>query len=274
MPFLVISFIALFAFSFVYYIREKDSDPIYDPSPHDSPNPYATLGESFKTVFTLFAPGPLESNDNFMDFVFGISIVIVLLNVVIAVVSEAWEAASEEANAAFWNYRLDLILEKTRGVEEDRLLQSAFCGWFKDLDEFYINIETVGTTTDELRAKLALTYKEDGAFFCLFIIMKSLVFVVMGFPTFGVMWPKFFRQILFTPPKPKKDEAKVHFDHLAEEVAMCKKLATESTARHEKIESDIGLLSERVNAQNKLMEQLLSRDALQIHPVRKRRTHP
>ena len=88
-PFFVVSVLTLFAFSFMYYVFEKDSPEYYDPLPHQSPNPYATLIESFKTTYTPLASGP-EGNENILDFLFGLMIIIVLLNVVIAGESSNW----------------------------------------------------------------------------------------------------------------------------------------------------------------------------------------
>ena len=174
-------------------------------------------------MYTPFASGPID-NDNILDYLFGISIVIVLLNVIIAIVTQAWEDATDEADKAFWSYRLDLILEKTRGIDEDRSFRATLRGCFGGLDDLYIDIETVGTTTDELKAKLATIYREKGPLFCLIIIAKSIGWIILGFPTLGVLWPKFFRQLLFTPPKPKKDETKTQLDYLVEEVAKLKQL--------------------------------------------------
>lgn len=213
-PFLVVSAIALFTFAYIFYVETKDSDAYpYDPAPHISPNPYDTLLESFKVVFASFAPGPMGDNEYLLDYFFGIFIIIVLLNVVIAVVSEAWEDASEEADGAFWKYRLDLILEKTRGRRETALfacLKFAF-------DDDIIDVETVGTTMGEFRKRLVLAYRKKGLSFCIYVVAKSCVLIILGFPTFGVLWPKFFRQILFTPPKPKDDESKTQLGHLLEE---------------------------------------------------------
>jgi hypothetical protein len=218
----VVSFVTLLAFSYMYYVQQRDSPDYnsYDPYAHNSPNPYATLTTSFKTIYEPFASGPLENN-NTLDFIFGICIVIVLLNVIIAIVTEAWEEATAEANRAFWSYRLDLILEKTRGVE-DRSFQ--YCGNFRDIDDFYINHDSVGTTSIEMKAKLTKTYREEGVCFCIYTIFKSLSWIILGFPTFGVLWPKFFRQLLFTPPQPKEDDIKLQMDHLAEEVAKLQQL--------------------------------------------------
>mmetsp|Transcript_39280 Transcript_39280/g.84710 ORF Transcript_39280/g.84710 Transcript_39280/m.84710 type:complete len:249 (+) Transcript_39280:415-1161(+) len=233
MPFLVISAITLFAFSFMYYVREKDSTTYpYDPVPHNSTNPYVSLGESFKTVFPPFASGPLGESESTLDVLFGITIILILLNVVIAVVSDAWADATEEADNAFWSYRLDLILEKTRGVNEDGLIPSIFWNKFGGLDDFYIDSETVGTTTGELKQKLALVRREKSSLFCLLVIAKSFAFIILGFPTLGILWPKFFRQILFTPPKPKEDETKMKIDNLVVDIDECKE--------------EVGILSDNV----------------------------
>ena len=247
-------------------------------------------------VYTSFIYlGPIE-NDNILDFLFGISIVIILLNVIIAIVTEAWEDASEEANKAFWSYRLDLILEKTRGVEEDGFFRASFCRCFVEIDDYYINHHTVGTTVTELKAKLALRYREKGVLSCLVIITKSLGWVILGFPTFGFLWvstrimcasiklrtsnchifehilclfvyhfttklvqpfnqPKFFRQLLFTPQKPKEDDLKIKMDSLVEEIAECKKLAEDGQARYEKLQRDFDM-------QIKLMQKLLKNSSL------------
>lgn len=188
-PFLVISVITLFAFAYMYYVQDYAEPATYDPFEHNADWPYKSMSTSFLTVYSPFAEGPEGNTGGALDFLFGIVIVIVLLNVVIAVVSEAWVEATKEANDAFWSYRLDLILEKTRGVDED-LSRVVFCETFKQLDEYYINIETVGTTLDELKQRLALAYRERGIFFCLVIITKSIGFIILGFPTFGILWPK------------------------------------------------------------------------------------
>eukprot|EP00970_Alexandrium_tamarense_P011982 scaffold2667_cov196-Alexandrium_tamarense.AAC.3 len=93
---------------------------------------------------------------------------------------------------------------------------------------FYIDSDTIGTTMDELKGKLSMAYRESNTLvfseytcciglkalltqhliICVrfiyansLVAAKSLFFVVLGFPTFVILWPKFFRQILFTPPK-------------------------------------------------------------------------
>lgn len=251
-PFLVVSFVTLFMFSFMYFIKEgggpnKDQVVILEPEIS-----YVTLMASFQTVLYGFT-GDTTTNQSVLDIFYGITVVIVLLNVIIAVVSEEWEDAVAEANSAFWSYRLDLILEKTRGFDEDsscltRGLMPSSLG--KGLDEFYINSETAGTTIEELREKLALASKENDTLFCVKILLKSLGLILLGFPTFGVLWPKFFRQILFTPPKPKEpniDDVNTDSERkqLEAEVANYRREVSE--------------LSQKVSVQTALIEQLLAK---------------
>ena len=67
--------------------------------------------------------------------------------------------------------------------------------------------------------------------------------------------PKFFRQLLFTPQKPKEDDLKIKMDSLVEEIAECKKLAEDGQARYEKLQRDFDM-------QIKLMQKLLKNSSL------------
>jgi len=52
-----------------------------------------------------------DSTQNFMEILFGLVIVLVLLNVVIAIVSDAWENAKDEATVMYWRGRLSSLTE-------------------------------------------------------------------------------------------------------------------------------------------------------------------
>ena len=268
-PFLVVAFVTLFTFSFMYFIQYQhnpNNNSVFEAEPS-----HATMISSFQSVLLGFT-GDTTTYESFLDYLYGITVVIILLNVIIAVVSEEWEDAVAEANAAFWNYRLDLILEKTRGTDVDytnpaceRLKKSRHT-LFGDLDKYFLNSETVGTTTEELKLKLKLAYKENDSIFCIKLVLKSLVLIVLGFPTCGMLWPKFFRQMLFTPPKPKDDRGLLAGGSDRET-----KRSGTSTADSEKeiLETEIAdyrrevsELSQKVSAQNALLEQLLTKVSL------------
>jgi len=311
-PFLVVSAVTLFTFSFMYFVQDQDElknrDVVLVFNNTNNSNleddaSSASLMLSFQTVFEKFAGGAKESLSA-LDFFFGIIVVIVLLNVIIAVVSGKWDEAEAEANASFWKYRLDLIIEKTRGLSLGTsyyneiatsariaglpipdILNSAEWRWDHNhrdtwgghVDEIFIDPETVGTTMEEFKMKLAVKNKEAGMFACIKLLMECFVFFVLGFPTFGLLWPQFIRQILFTPSKPKESSDAVSerkretFEReIANEVsklskkvvdqnellAEYKKDQNESLAEYKKTVSE---LSQKVSAQNDLLEQLLKK---------------
>ena len=88
-PFIVVTFITLFAFAYMYFIHNNGEEALW---------------QSFKNTFSSFVSGPDETMST-LDFLFGFLIVIVLLNVVIAIVSDAWSKSEEKARKAFWKYR-------------------------------------------------------------------------------------------------------------------------------------------------------------------------
>ena len=250
-------------------------------------SPHETLISSFRTVLQGFT-GETTTNHSVLDLFYGIIVVIILLNVIIAVVSEEWEDAVAEADAAFWNYRLDLIVEKTRGVDYayrsksyERLRSWDYLG--EDLDKYFINSETVGTTTEEMKMKLSLAFKENKFLGCTKLCLKSLVFILLGFPTCGILWPKFFRQMLFTPSNPKEQtkaddsalsvmdsgmetEAMTQYsslsaanserERLEREMADYRREVSQEMAEYRR---EVSELSQKVSDQNVLLEQLLKK---------------
>ncbi|KAK1737725.1 ankyrin repeat domain-containing protein [Skeletonema marinoi] len=304
LPFLVVSAVTLLTFSFMYFVQDQDKlkksdlELVFNNTNNsnlEDDASFASLMLSFQTVFDKFAGGAKESLSA-LDFFFGIIVVIVLLNVIIAVVSGKWDEAEAEANASFWKYRLDLIIEKTRGSSLDWLLSSSLrgylcscpcslpsppsfnCDWSRWivlkrsrlLDIIFIDQRTVGTTLEEFKLKLAVKNKEDGIVACIMLLMECFVFFVLGFPTFGLLWPKFIRQMIFTPSKPKEssdavsEQKRETFEReIAKKVvdqnellAEYKKDQNESLAEYKKTVSE---LSQKVSAQNDLLEQLLKK---------------
>jgi len=69
----------------------------------------------------------------FLEILFGISAGIILLNVVIAIVAEGWDSATEKSLEYFWNYRLRKISEvrylRSFGFKVSSKLQNRFDNW-------------------------------------------------------------------------------------------------------------------------------------------------
>jgi len=93
--FLIVSLLLLFVFAYRYWIRESECLNIW-----------ACLK---RTIINLFEFEPPEIG--FTEIMFGVLIVIVLLNVVIAIVGEAWKSSAEKSAQMFWMFRLEKIFQ-------------------------------------------------------------------------------------------------------------------------------------------------------------------
>jgi len=98
-PFLIVLFFGLFTFAYSFYVeRDRMCD---------------TLPKCFSLTFANFLDYASEENEivSVIGIIFGILIVIVLLNVVIAIVGEAWSTAVKQSTKLFWKYRVGKISE-------------------------------------------------------------------------------------------------------------------------------------------------------------------
>ena len=330
-PFLVVNTLALFTFSFMYFVKGHEFEEQTIDYPMEKVNSFASKTSSFHTVFGRVAGGA-EGTSNSLDYVFGVIIIIILLNVVIAVVSDEWAKAVEEANSSFWSYRLDIVIEKTRGNDylesliRGRLvrfvnsrLRSLVNGtgilrlygihmrrqsrdwetffedlgttsWSKHLDEIFIDDNTAGTTIEEFRTALAIHHREEGTLACFKLLIQSFTLILLGFLTFGLLWPKFVVEIIFTSSNGEKFTDEVEFtggeqeaddkgsflnrreevdfkglsasnnerglEKLAIEMAEYRKEVSESLAEYKR---EVVELSKKVSTQNDLLEQLLKK---------------
>jgi hypothetical protein len=113
-PFFIITIIILIAFTYMYYVQRYDEgvecnatalfsnryyrnasssedEIMYNVCTCDADDKgnFCSYEDSFYNVFGYLAGGPDDTVD-FLDFVCGMVVVIVFLNVVIAIVSNAW----------------------------------------------------------------------------------------------------------------------------------------------------------------------------------------
>jgi hypothetical protein len=68
------------------------------------------LGECYTWVLQGFFSGA-DNTESILDIMFGIIAIVVLLNVVIAIVSEAWGSAAKKSTHLFWKFRLEFLSE-------------------------------------------------------------------------------------------------------------------------------------------------------------------
>lgn len=114
-PFVVVSFLLVFAFSFAFYINGFDGEKcaLIDDDAEDDPSTpgFCTIGHSMRTTMSYFYSGPEPTTLWWLDQLFGIIITVVLLNVLIAVVSDAWADNKIQSNRAYWGYRIMFLRE-------------------------------------------------------------------------------------------------------------------------------------------------------------------
>lgn len=102
-PFIVVTLLILGAFTFMYFVQNHE------------PQEFGSIEDSTFSVYAAFIGGQGEMESTTLDVLFGALITVVLLNVVIAIVGEAWKDVTANAEAVFWRYRLHFIIEVTRG---------------------------------------------------------------------------------------------------------------------------------------------------------------
>ncbi|CAJ1962139.1 unnamed protein product [Cylindrotheca closterium] len=182
-PFLVVTSITLFAFAYMYFVQNQGLEG------------YETLGRSFLTVFDSFVSGRNEAADavdaNVLDVVFGIVIVVVLLNVVIAIVGKVWDEATTKAARVFWQYRFGFFEDV--GLDEDE----GEVGIFKYLDELELDFDK--PVMESLLEGFSVPEERDykDAVGVMLVNLFTSTLIVLGFCTAGLLFPMFIRQMLF-----------------------------------------------------------------------------
>jgi len=239
-PFLVVSLLLIWAFIYAFWILDNNSDMRC----LSSDSLWGCFLSRFQTILNFSPRG-----DNPVEVVFAILIIIVLLNVLIAIVGEAWTSAAQEANMLFWQYRLKKIYElryalklRTRAgtsfttfpsicyicsvlsTKIDNVRNISYGGhisWTRapyhvltKADHYhnphrYFGPDQVKIINDahSLQADMYWAAIDDdlGLYRKSIILLKWLcslliyvVLIILGFPTFGILWPKKFRAGVLT----------------------------------------------------------------------------
>jgi len=103
-PFVFVSSLMVFAFGYVFFALGITSEDCGDDG-------VCTLSQSVFVNFSFLFGGPGLTSSPSFDLAFGFAVVVVLLNVLIAVVSDAWEDSVEQGVDIFFGYRLAFLAE-------------------------------------------------------------------------------------------------------------------------------------------------------------------
>ena len=112
-PFLTVLIIILFMFMHSFYLLLSDKElDFHDDAPHPYDTSWAGIWTLYKTLLGDFDTDAYP--DGFTSILFGIfsfGVMIVLLNVLIAIVSDTYDMVLVNSSELFWRSRLELIAE-------------------------------------------------------------------------------------------------------------------------------------------------------------------
>ena len=224
----------------MYYIQ---GSKVYSTT---SPNNDPSFEAAFFYVFTGFAGG-LDEVDSYLDVVFALVLIIVLLNVVIAIVSSSWRTAENDSFISFCKHRVELIQmaaidEKIqtkypflKGISCVECLDSEW--WIDRFDERWISWEKAfreGSTrhTDG-------SIKSSKAFYrvTLHIVKAAALFGygVLGLVSIGILWPTRIRKRLFEIRRDTNTSG-MSVQHVAKET---KTISSDVASLHTKLDQQI-----------------------------------
>ncbi len=228
LPFITVSSLLLIGFTVTYRIRTNFLD--YE----DHPDCQENFGKCLLFVANSFFGGPDETS-GWLDVFFGIMVVVILLNVVIAIVSNAWRDAKGLAATVFWKSRVNFLIENAIYNSKSFLLLD----WIDNLKFVPISNQTPWYKEEPYKSVTRREHHDNpGDFFVkeeadkieqarslesilnwirvagkdsepLLLTENKLlgatikwaignaiyvIFIILGFPTLGIMWPVDFRE--------------------------------------------------------------------------------
>ena len=144
-PFFIVSGLLLLAFAYgfrvAHYSHLKDCDDDECVSVCTE-----TLTQCYYWVLGGFFSGADSTESATLDLLFGLTAIIVLLNVVIAIVSDAWELSTLQSQALFWKFRLDFLSEsRLFTYVEKRICKGSF---FDRLSQFVDKMPNIKIADD------------------------------------------------------------------------------------------------------------------------------
>ncbi|KAL3933210.1 MAG: hypothetical protein SGBAC_010496 [Bacillariaceae sp.] len=222
-PFFLVTGLILMAFAYGAYVQNFESDN------EEIRENFKNFFESFLTLFGEFLGGP-ERPTTAADIMFGIVSVVILLNVVIAIISNAWDDSTGETTLRFWEYRLGFIEE----VAYTKEVLSKPVRWFqycfgKQKREFRqheraafspppLTRATQSKRMSKLQHHMSRPHDDNKPILSacekLGFWVSYLFLLLLGLCSFGQAWPNRIRKDVFGRNKgivvPKKEEKKAN----------------------------------------------------------------
>ena len=197
---------------------------VQGPEAYSEPGREPSFEAAFFYVFAGFAGG-LDDVNSYLDVTFGLVLVIVLFNVVIAIVTTSWQTAVNESFLTFCKHRVELIrmARVDEKIEEKYpCLKGISCVEWLD-QEFWIDrfddrwTEWGGTCEERLKVQ-----SSKALYKLAFHTVKALCLVgwgLLGAISLGILWPTRIRRFLFGIYR-EKDTVSMSVSHVVNETKM------------------------------------------------------
>jgi hypothetical protein len=174
----------LCAFAFIFFVSRDDEED------------FSTFGVSVYSLFAVMIGGP-DVTDDVLDIVFGIVTIVVMLNVVIAIVSNTWDEATKKASTVFWEYRLTFIQEMSvfRAKAEERVKSVGCLSLFVDCILKGID---KGLLFDEWSKTIEKDPENYSFFLMILYWIAYTIFFFAGLVSCGIFWPRSICRAVFS----------------------------------------------------------------------------
>lgn len=110
-PFFIASTIFLACFAYVFRLLAWNNDSNESAKNTMEEDCQVSFQKCMYQVLEAFISGGSDANDGFVDIIFGLTIILVLLTIIIAIVSDAWGAAERKASQFYWRNRISFLVD-------------------------------------------------------------------------------------------------------------------------------------------------------------------
>jgi hypothetical protein len=239
-PFGISLFLMLGSFTEMYFKSTYGTDTCTDET--SSGAGFCSYGSAFLTAYSMFVGGidggllttETETNLLILTIIYGFLFVIVMLNILVAVVFDAWGRVSPRGHQFFWYYRHQFLVETTE-TNYLRVYDTLSSRKFNALED-HLNAVLERFSSRPKRATDANTAADSCRESALYLIegFYLLVWFLLGLVTAGALWCKKFRQFAFSfegeeieDPSEEPDDAMEKLSEAQEELQMAREqLAT------------------------------------------------
>jgi len=138
-PFFIVGSLVLLAFTIAYRISDADcqTEGAVECSCQSS------LRECYLATVQMFFNGSDETK-RALDIIFGVVAIVILLNVVIAIVGDAWERATAKASSLYFTFRVGYLLEaRMFGLLQKKVKRNGYLFRLTDLIDKMADIRLI-----------------------------------------------------------------------------------------------------------------------------------